>query len=45
MTFEASDVQVTQRRMRVWVICHTVIAFLYNSAILALLVDIAASFI
>ncbi len=45
MTFEASDVQVTQRRMRIWVTCHTVIAFLYNSVILALLVDIAASFI
>lgn len=45
MTFEASDVQVTQKRMRIWVTCHTVIAFLYNSVILALLVDIAASFI
>jgi len=45
MTFEASDVQVTQRRMRVWVTCHTVLAFLYNTVILALLVDIAASLI
>lgn len=45
MTFEASDVQVTQRRMRVWVTCHTVLAFLYNSVILALLVDIAATLV
>ncbi|GAB5469863.1 MAG: DUF1345 domain-containing protein [Rhodospirillales bacterium] len=45
MTFEASDVQVTQRRMRKWVTCHTVLAFLYNTVILALLVDIAATLI
>ncbi len=45
MTFEASDVQVTQRRMRKWVTFHTVLAFLYNSVLLALLVDIAATLI
>ncbi|MEO1191619.1 MAG: DUF1345 domain-containing protein [Pseudomonadota bacterium] len=45
MTFEASDVQVTQRRMRKWVTAHTLLAFLYNTVILALLVDIAATLI
>jgi uncharacterized membrane protein len=43
MTFQVSDVQVKSRRMRRTVVAHGIVAFLFNSALLALAVNIAAS--
>jgi uncharacterized membrane protein len=42
MTFQVSDVQVTNKAMRQRVVAHGAIAFLFNVAILALAVNIGA---
>lgn len=41
MTFQVSDVQVTSKSMRRLVTAHGVIAFLYNTAVIALTVNMA----
>ncbi len=43
MTFQVSDVQVTQRHMRHIALWHSVIAFFFNTFILASMVNMAAS--
>lgn len=42
MTFQVSDVQITQRRMRHIALLHSVIAFFFNVVIIALSVNIVA---
>ena len=43
MTFQVSDVQVTARGMRRLVLVHGMVSFLYNTVIVAVTVNIAAS--
>ncbi len=43
MTFQVSDVQVTERHMRLLTLSHSVVAFFFNTFILALAVNIAGS--
>jgi uncharacterized membrane protein len=43
MTFQVSDVAVTARSIRRTVLAHAIISFLYNVALLAIMVNIAAS--
>ena len=43
MTFQVSDVGVTSRSIRRTVLAHAIISFLYNMALLAIMVNIAAS--
>lgn len=43
MTFQVSDVQVTSRKLRRLATVHGVLAFLFNTVIVALTVNIAAS--
>jgi uncharacterized membrane protein len=45
MTFQVSDVQVTSKRMRRLVAAHGVLAFAFNVAILALVVNLGANLI
>jgi uncharacterized membrane protein len=42
MTFQVPDVDVTNRRMRRTVLVHEIISFAYNTAILALVIDLIA---
>jgi uncharacterized membrane protein len=43
MTFQVSDVQVTSQPMRRLVLTHGIVAFLFNTVILALSVNLAAA--
>jgi len=43
MTFQVSDVQITSRKLRRLVIVHGLLSFLFNTVIVALTVNIAAS--
>lgn len=43
MTAQVSDVQVNSRRMRRITLCHGVLSFLFNTVLLALAVNVAAS--
>lgn len=43
MTFQVSDVGITARSIRHTVLAHAIISFLYNVALLAIMVNIAAS--
>ena len=43
MTFQVSDVAVTSRSIRKTVVAHGIVSFLFNVALLALIVNIAAS--
>ena len=43
MTCQVSDVQVTSRRMRRLTLGHGLIAFLFNTVVLALCINILAS--
>ena len=45
MTFQVSDVQVTTASMRRMVLTHGIIAFAYNTAILALGINISTTLI
>ena len=45
MTFQVSDVQVTSKLMRRFVVAHGVVSFIYNVVILALVVNIGSQFI
>lgn len=45
MTFQVSDVQVTRRMLRRLVVVHGLVSFVFNVAILALVVNLAASLI
>jgi uncharacterized membrane protein len=45
MTFQVSDVQVTRRSLRRLVVVHGLVSFVFNVAILALVVNLAASLI
>ena len=45
MTCQVSDVQVTSKRMRRLVLLHGVLSFAFNTAILALIINILASLI
>ena len=45
MTFQVSDVQITSRKMRRLATLHGLIGFLFNTVIVALTVNIAASFL
>lgn len=45
MTFQVSDVQVTEKRIRRLVVAHGVVSFMFNVAILALTVNIGANLI
>jgi len=45
MTFQVSDVSISRRRVRQWVTFHGVLSFVYNTVVVALLVDIAANLI
>ena len=45
MTFQVSDVQVTSRNLRHLTTAHGIIAFFYNTVVLALAVSIAANLI
>jgi uncharacterized membrane protein len=45
MTFQVSDVQITSKVIRRLAVAHGVVAFIFNTALLALMVNIAASFI
>ncbi len=42
MTFQVSDVQVTSKRIRRFVLSHGLISFAYNTAILALVVNVVS---
>ena len=42
MTFQVSDVQVTSRLIRRFVLLHGFISFCYNTAILALVVNVVS---
>lgn len=43
MTFQVSDVAVTSREIRHTVTAHAIVAFLFNVALLAIMINIAAS--
>ncbi len=43
MTFQVSDVAVTSRRIRRTVTAHAIVSFLFNVALIALMVNIAAT--
>ena len=43
MTFQVSDVQVTARKVRHTVTAHGIVSFLFNVALLAIMINIAAS--
>jgi uncharacterized membrane protein len=43
MTFQVSDVAITSRSIRRTVLCHGIVAFLFNVALLAIMINIAAS--
>jgi uncharacterized membrane protein len=43
MTFQVSDVAVTNRAIRRLVVAHGILSFAYNTAILALTVNLASS--
>ena len=43
MTFQVSDVQVTNRAIRRLVVAHGILSFVFNTAILALTVNLASS--
>jgi uncharacterized membrane protein len=43
MTFQVSDVAITSRSIRHTVLAHAIISFLFNVALLAIMVNIAAS--
>ena len=43
MTFQVSDVQITARKLRRLALVHGLIGFLFNTVIVALTVNIAAS--
>ncbi len=43
MTFQVSDVQITSRKLRRLATVHGLIGFLFNTVIVALTVNIAAS--
>ena len=43
MTFQVSDVQVTSRKLRRLAAVHGLLSFLFNTVIIALRVNIAAS--
>lgn len=45
MTFQVSDVQVTSRKLRRLAAVHGLLSFLFNTVIIALTVNIAASFL
>lgn len=45
MTFQVSDVQITSRKLRRLATLHGLIGFLFNTVIVALTVNIAASFL
>jgi uncharacterized membrane protein len=45
MTFQVSDVQVTSKSLRRLVVAHGVVSFVFNVAILALVVNLGASLI
>lgn len=45
MTFQVSDVQVSNRKVRRTVVVHGIVAFFFNLAILALAVNIAGSLV
>lgn len=45
MTFQVSDVQVTSKLIRRMVVAHGAVSFLFNVAILALMVNISSEFI
>jgi uncharacterized membrane protein len=45
MTFQVSDVQITARKLRRLATVHGLLAFLFNTVILALSVNIGASFL
>ena len=42
MTFQVSDVQVTTTRMRRAILLHAIVSFIYNLAILALVINVIA---
>jgi uncharacterized membrane protein len=42
MTFQVSDVQVTNRSIRRAVLAHGIVAFLFNVALLAIIINVAA---
>jgi len=43
MTFQVSDVAITSRRIRHTVTAHAIVAFLFNMALVAIMINIAAS--
>jgi uncharacterized membrane protein len=43
MTFQVSDVQVTDRSIRRAVLAHGIVAFLFNVALLAIIINVAGS--
>ena len=43
MTFQVSDVQITARKLRRLATVHSILGFLFNTVLLALTVNIAAS--
>jgi uncharacterized membrane protein len=43
MTFQVSDVQITSRNIRHTVLAHAIVSFLFNVALLAIMVNIAAT--
>jgi uncharacterized membrane protein len=43
MTFQVSDVAITSRSIRHTVLAHAIVSFLFNVALLAIMVNIAAS--
>jgi uncharacterized membrane protein len=45
MTFQVSDVQITSRSIRRTVLGHGIVAFVYNTAILALVINLASNFL
>jgi len=45
MTFQVSDVQITSRKLRRLAVVHGLLAFLFNTVIVALSVNIGASFL
>ena len=42
MTFQVSDVAITSRRIRQTVLAHAIVSFLFNVALLAIVINIAA---
>jgi uncharacterized membrane protein len=43
MTFQVSDVAITSRSIRHTVLAHAIVSFLFNVALLAIMINIAAS--